>query len=1023
MTVKSSSTLLRTLGGLRLESASFTRPKPLLLLAYLTLEGPQPRRHIAELFWPTAADHMKSLTVLLTQLRQGAPGVVEADDKKVSTAVSSDVMQFLTCVEGGRYEEAINLYQGSFLEGFYLHDWSEELEEWVYKTRELLADRARHALLALAQREASRQNFFEAGSFAERAYLLKGAAPLEPKDISQLYTLLLAGDNPHATKLREEAEEFDLTLVASTDEARATFGTTAKKITAQKKSSLPKASTSFVGRDLELIALTNLLLEPKCSLVTLLGPPGVGKTRLALQLAQQENLGAFKDGIYVIFLETLTQADQLPMRIAEVLGIQFQGKETPLEQLQIFIKDRDMLLVLDNFEQLSQDATLLSELLRACPNLKLLVTSRERLRLEEEQLFLLSGLSLAQVDTSLQDAERYDAINLFVQRAKKVKANFTLTPENAASVIKICGLVEGLPLGVELAAAWVRVLSCEDIVRELEISLELLSTPNRNTLERHKSIRAAFDSSWKLLTAKEQTALSSLSVFEGGFTRSAASEVAAVSLTTLASLLDKSLLRSTGERFEQHPLLRRYGFEKLEESGEGESVARRHSEFFLKFAETLEPFLVGIKQKETVDALGRDHDNLRAVLNRAQLQNDVETGLRLGAALWRFWNVRGHMREGRRWLEHFIHASASVVHGHAKAKALNALGTLVFQTNSFPEARPYFESSLALWRTLGDEQNALTALNNLTWVLLHTGQVEPCRTYANEALNLARKLQQPRAEALALNNLGWLEQYQGSFVPSRHLFEESLALREKVKDERGVAFAQCNLALTLVFLGDYDLARTLLSKAIETLQRLEDKQLLAHACDIGAVLEMFCDEGEKSERFLQKSLELSREVGNDESLALTLNLYSELVLHEPHRAETMLEEAFALNQSTGSPWYFTHWLYVKAKVAFAKGEYDDARRYVQEGLTYCETLETRYWKLRCLEGLAELYFAENKLEQSLEALATARALREESSCPIPPYYQATYQKMLGTLREKLGKQFEDYWLSARVASISEEHLA
>jgi predicted ATPase len=1023
MTVKSSSTPLRTLGGLGLESSRFTRPKPLLLLAYLALEGPQPRRHVAELFWPTAADHMKSLTVLLTQLRQGAPGVVEADDKKISATVTADVMQFLTCCESGRYEEAVKLYGGAFLEGFYLHDWSEELEEWVYKTRELLAERARHALLTLAQREASSQKFFEAASLAERAYLMKGAAPLEPKDMMQLYTLLLAGENPYANKLREEAEEFDLTLVASVDEARATFGTAFEKITSQKKQTLPKASTSFVGRDLELTDLSNLLLEPKCSLVTLLGPPGVGKTRLALQLAQQENLGAFKDGIYVIFLETLTQADLLPLRIAEGIELELQGKTSPLEQLQTFIKDRDMLLVLDNFEQLSQDATLLSELLRACPNLKLLVTSRERLRLEEEQLFLLSGLSLAEAATSLQDAEHYDAVNLFAQRAKKVKADFMLTTENVASIIKVCQLVEGLPLGVELAAAWVRALSCEAIVRELEANLELLSTPNRNTLERHKSIRAAFDSSWKLLTDKEQTALSSLSVFEGGFTRSAASEVAAVSLTTLASLLDKSLLRSTGERFEQHPLLRRYGLEKLEKRGERENVARRHSEFFLKFAETLEPFLVGIKQEETVDALGRDHDNLRAVLNRAQLQNDVETGLRLGAAVWRFWNVRGHLREGRRWLEQFIHASASVVHGHAKAKALNALGTLVFQTNSFPEARPYFESSLALWRTLGDEQNALTALNNLTWVLLHTGQVEPCRAYANEALNLAQKLQQPRAEALALNNLGWLEQYQGSFVASRHLFEGSLTLREKVKDERGVAFAQCNLALTLVFLGDYDLARALLSKAIETLQRLGDKQLLAHACDIGAVLEMFCDDREKSERFLQKSLELSREVGNDESLALTLNLYSELVLHEPPRAEVMLEEAFTLNQSTGSPWYFTHWLYVKGKVALAKGEYDDARRYLQEGLAYCETLGTRYWKLRCLEVSAELEEVEGNLGQSVRYLAVARTLREEASCPVPPREQKAYQRRLETLREKLGKQFEDYWLSARVESIAQENLA
>jgi tetratricopeptide (TPR) repeat protein len=397
------------------------------------------------------------------------------------------------------------------------------------------------------------------------------------------------------------------------------------------------------------------------------------------------------------------------------------------------------------------------------------------------------------------------------------------------------------------------------------------------------------------------------------------------------------------------------------------------------------------------------------VLTRAQLQNDVETGLRLGAALWRFWNVRGHMREGRRWLEHFIHASASVIHGHAKAKALNALGTLVFQTNSFPEARPYFESSLALWRNLGDERNALTAVNNLTWVLLHTGQVEPCRTYANEALDLARKLQQPRAEALALNNLGWLEQYQGNFIVARRLLEQSLVLREKVSDERGVAFAQCNLALTLVYLGEYGLARALLGKAFELLQRLEDRQILAHACDIGAVLEMFCDERKRAEALLEESVHLSHEVGNDESLALTLNLYGELMSHDPPRAEAMLGQAFRLNQRTGSPWYFTHWLYIKGKVALVKGKRGEARRYLQEGLAYCETLSTRYWKFLCLEALAELYEVEGDLGQSVRCLAVAQALRDEASCPVPPRDQKAYQERLERLREKLGKRFEQYW--------------
>jgi predicted ATPase len=999
---------LQTLGGVSLQGVDFTRPKPLLLLVYLALEGPQSRRHLAELFWPDAGDHMNSLTVALAQLRRAAPDLIEANDTHLQTRVESDAKQFLAALEGQDHAKALELYRGSFLDGCFLKDWGEELEEWVYTKRERLALEVRKLSLKRAEVEMAQGRTIEAGQWAERAYTLVGVPSLEPDELAQLHDLLLVAESSLVAKIQEEAKEIGVELL-TLEAAKAKFAAT-RRI----PNNLPALPVFFVGRDSEVNVIC-ALLEKDYRLVTLLGPGGVGKTRLALEIAHQAlKRKGFEDGVFFVPLAAISKPALVLPSIAQTFGVAEEATKTALASLTSALKDKHILLVLDNLEQVISAATAIAELLAHCPRLSILVTSRMPLHLSLEQELPVLPLALPGNQLNTEGVKYFPSVELFIERAKAVQPTFELTSENALAVAKICTKLDGLPLAIELAAARVKLFSPQRLLERLEHSLELLGQGRRDSPERHQTLRQAIAWSYNLLSDEEQKLFRQLAIFTGGFTLEAAEAIVPPLnfsvVDGIASLLDQSLLYQTSVdgRFSMLETLREFGLEQLGANDEREDSAKAHAAFFLKFAEDAEKHLLGQKHKEFSDALELDHDNLRAALTHAETQHDVETGLRLGAALWRFWNVRGHMREGREWLERFIHTPDSVVHPQAKARALNALGTLVFETTSFREARPYFESSLALWRSLKDDNNALTALNNLTWILFVIGKVKESKTLVQEALALANSLEQPRAEAVAFNNLAWFEQYQGNFVASRRALEKSLELRKKAHDERGVAFAQGNLALTLVHLGNYEAARALLNEAFETLQRLKDKQILGYVYVTKATLEFFLGNRDLAETFLQEALSSWRETGSDVGIGLTLNLYAELVLHEGDKAETMLEEASAINQRIESHWHFVKGLYVKGRLALTRGNYAEARQRLQASFNHYEDLESHYGKLLCLEAFAELYLAEETYEQSLAAFAAARKLREEIACPVPPVYEENHLRMVETLREKFGTLFDKH---------------
>lgn len=827
---------LFTLGGLGLADTSLTRVKPLLLLAYVALEGSKDRHHLAELFWPHAADPLNSLAVALKHLRQFAPGAAVGDHTHVSSAVGCDAITFLQAADTGHYEEALRIYQGPFLSGIYLKGWSAELEEWVYGTREFLAGRARNALLRSGEEIAANGNFEDAAKYAETAYLLPGAPELEPEEVTRLHALLVAGNSPHLARLRKDAQgygiELSLAPAAAREQLRRPLGGSPAPT-----QTLPTRGTSFIGRDAELVEVANRLTSADCSLLTLTGPGGVGKSRLAVRVAQDLS-ERYPGGVYFVALEALGDASLVPTSIAGVLGLSLRGGEDPLVQVTRHIGNRAVLLVLDNYEHLLDGATLAAQLIQNCPNLKLLVTSRERLNLEEEWVLPLEGFAVPTETVSLSDSIHHDVLRLFEDRAKRSRLSFELTPQELPHVVSICNQVQGLPLGIELAAAWVKMLSCQEIAQEIERKTEILSSKSRNVPERHKSIRAVFEHSWRLLTPKEQEVLRRLSVFQGGFRREAAAEVAGATIPMLASLVDKSLLRVTGSgRYYVHPLLHQYAREKLSKQRREQSqTGEKHVGYYLALAERSVAQLRGPEGTLWLDRLEEEHDNLRAALDWTEACGHAEVGLQLAGALRPFWATRGFLHEGHERLRRALSQSGASKQTLARAEALNGAGLLARYQSDYASAQPLHEESLAIRRELEDKWGVADTLFCLGFLAFDQGDYASARPTFEESLEIRRKLKDERGVADSLLGVGYVALNQGDYASARPAFEESLAIRWELGDKRGIAHSLGGLGYIAIDETNYASARSYLEEAIAIYQEAGDKRGIASSLERFAAL-------------------------------------------------------------------------------------------------------------------------------------------------------------------------------------------
>jgi non-specific serine/threonine protein kinase len=603
-------------------------------------------------------------------------------------------------------------------------------------------------------------------------------------------------------------------------------------------------------------------MQPEVRLLTLTGTGGTGKTRLALAVAVEAQDG-FADGAWLVNLAPLNDASLVLPTLAQTVGLKEQPEEPLLTSLARALRDWRALLVLDNFEQVVAAAPELVEVLAACTRLKVLVTSRTALRVYGEHQYVVPPLTVPQLAPvpQLEDLLEYESVALFVQRAQAAHAAFRPTEEDAGAIAEICSRLDGLPLAIELAAARIRLLPPQALLARLTRRLSLLTSRIQNVPERQQTLRRTIDWSYGLLDSSEQRLFRRIAVFAGGCTLEAAEAVCGDAppagracdvaeqdgeefiVEGFASLVDKSLLvrrdgRDGEPRFGMLETIHEYALELFESSPERDRLRDAHARFFLKLVEQAEPELVGPLQAGSFLRLDAERENLRAALGWTLDAGPSEVGVRIAAALFRYWDSRGQLAEGQRWLNRAL-AGAGEVGDQWRAKALNAAGNVARRRGEIQVARSALDQALALWRALDDMRGVAAALANLGNIDFDLGDYERAAAEYQESLNLYRRVADRVGMALALNNLGIAHREQGQVDAAVALHEESLALRRDVGDQGGIAQALDNLGRAALEHGDQQRALRLLREGLALSRELGDRSAWAMTLeDIGRALAM-----------------------------------------------------------------------------------------------------------------------------------------------------------------------------------------
>jgi predicted ATPase/class 3 adenylate cyclase len=722
-----------------------------------------------------------------------------------------------------------------------------------------------------------------------------------------------------------------------------------------RPNNLPLQPTPLVGREREVEEISERLRSEEVRLLTLTGSGGVGKTRLALQVAA-DLLEQFKDGVFFVALATITDPELVPSTIAGPLGLKESAQQSLMETLKSYLREKDLLLILDNFEQVLEGAPVVGELVGACRKLQVLTTSRIPLRLYGENEYSVPPLALPDPERPppVELLTHYEAVRLFIERAQAAKADFSVTNDSAPAVAQICARLDGLPLAIELAAARIKLLTPQAILARLGNRLKLLTGGARDLPKRQRTLRSTIDWSFGLLEEGEKVLFGRLSVFAGGRTLEAIEAVCDAGgdlpvdvLGGVSSLVDESLLRQEegvgGEpRFYMLETIHEYARERLEEYGEAEEIRRRHAHYFLAMAERAEPELPGPRDMEWLERLEEEHDNLRAALSWMLEGGETELGLRLAGALWMFWDAHGHYSEGRRWLEEAL-AKANGASAAARAKALQGFGSLVYRTGEVDRAVVAAEDGLKL----SDEAGLGDAV----------------------AANFLRIL-------------GWMAEVRGHHERAKELLEESLRLSRDADDTFGIADALLMLGSTVGSLGD----------------RTREKQL--------------------HEEGLALSRELG--YGSTLGILLFSEGYRLLLEGDYERGAALNEEAATLYRERGYKSGLYYALDNLGWAALLQGDHEQARSYYDQSLVLCKELGDRMIASESLEGMACTAAAEGEAERAARLFGAAEALREAVGYQHLPEEDAWREPYLAAVRSQLDEaSWEEAWAEGRAMSFEE----
>jgi non-specific serine/threonine protein kinase len=704
----------------------------------------------------------------------------------------------------------------------------------------------------------------------------------------------------------------------------------------QPKTNLPIPLTSFIGREKDVERIQRRLAEHR--LVTLIGVGGIGKTRLSQQVATQV-IDQYANGVWLVEFAALDDPRLVPQSVATVFGIQQGADHSGLvETLVHFFQSKTILLILDNCEHvLDACAGLADQLLRNCPHLKILATSREALGITGEALYPVPSLTIPDVQqvSLLERLNDYESIRLFRERAQLVRMDFALKVENASSVTQICSRLDGIPLAIELAAVRIQMLSAEQIAKQLDQCFHLLTGGSRTALPKHQTLQASIDWSHNLLSKPERVLFRRLAVFAGGWTLEAAQAVcvgdsinADTILDVMTQLGNKSLIlvkrvQSQERRYHILETIRQYASEQLLKAGESEQLRNQHLDFFLRWAERVEAQVRGPQQLEWLDQLDAELDNLRAALEWSLTQAEHgEASLRLSSALLSFWSQRGHVSEGRVWLDRALTGSA--VPDAVRAKALHAAGYLARLQGDTMTARALLEASTELWRALGpaDSSGLAETLASLAEAMRRLGDPAAARSLASEAIALCREQGKHWVLAYSLSMLSWAIRDQDDYALAKSTINESIALWQTLGDPWGLELATRCLCDIAVREGDYEASQNHAAEFITIARRLGDTEGIALALENLGIAAINLGDRRQAKTYFQESFEMFQELGNKTGQAICLYYFGYLAHFEDDNqaARTFFEQELALARTTGPLWLGAQALSGVAAVAAAKGQ-------------------------------------------------------------------------------------------------------